>query len=119
MRHSTDLQRINSLHNDVKHFDEKFAEKSRRALPKEMREIMSFKLFAIRPDDSAKFDYKEYDISNTPFWLTNDGLESNDASVTFTELADEILNFYKQAEDLATMGISVAGKQHESPQSSR
>jgi hypothetical protein len=90
------LQRANNLHNYVKHFDEKL---SKGPFPSEM----SFKLFATDHDGSPKFNYVASDVSNTPLWLTNDGLESRDASLTFTELADEVLAFYQQADELACM----------------
>jgi hypothetical protein len=92
------LERINILHNRVKHFDEKL---ERGTFPDEM----SFKLFATKPDGSGNFNYTDADISNTPFWLTNAGIESRDVSLTFAELADEVLAFYKQAEDLAVMKL--------------
>jgi len=89
------LDRVFTLHTYLKHMDKKFEEG-------EVPDEISFRLLATRHDGSTYLNYSHSDIANTPVWLTNDGLECGAGSLTFAELAEEILCFCGEAESIAT-----------------
>jgi hypothetical protein len=64
----------------------------------------SFSLLATKSDGTNSVAVKDAaDIENVPMWLTEDGLECSKASVTYAELAEEIRQWYREAEKLANI----------------
>lgn len=90
------LERVFTLHTHIKHANRKFESAT---VPDEM----SFKLFVKKPDGSRIVNCSEADAANISVWLTNIGLECGEVSLTFAELAPEILSFCREAETMATM----------------
>jgi hypothetical protein len=91
------MERIHIIHTEIKHMDERF-EKANRS------EANSFALFAARNDGTGSMGDKDAaDVTNVPMWLTDDGLECAKARVTYAELAEEIRQWYREAEKLANI----------------
>ncbi len=90
------LDRVRLIHNHVKHMDEKYEE-----VP--IRDEESFKLFATRADGSKNVDFEDGDAANVPMWLTNDGLECKQTSLSYVELADEVQSASREAEKMAVL----------------
>jgi hypothetical protein len=89
------LERIHIVHTEIKHMDERFEGGN-------LRGETSFALFARKSDGTKSIGVKEaVGIANVPMWLTNDGLECAKASVTYAELAEEIRQWYREAEKFA------------------
>lgn len=84
------LERINTIHTDIKHMDNRF---ENSASPDEIS-IKSL---------SSKNESEKITLSNIPMWLTNTGLESIKGSVSYQELSQEILDLCKQAREFAYM----------------
>lgn len=87
------LERIHIIHTVVKHMDERF-ERGR------VRDESSFALFATGGSNPVP-DHDAADIANVPMWLTNEGLECAKGMVTYIELAQEIRDLCREAENLA------------------
>ncbi len=90
------LDRVLTLHNHVKHMDKEYKRVA-------IRDEISFKLFATRDDGSTNISYGVGDVSNVPIWLTNQGLECLKTSLTYSELADEVLSALDEPCDVAVL----------------
>ncbi len=91
------LERIQTIHNAIKHMDERFENGS-------LGDANSFSLFATKCDGTNSVGVQDAaGIANVPMWLTDDGLECAKASVTYAELAEEIRQWYREAETMATL----------------
>ena len=55
-----------------------------------IRNEISFKLFTNRTTGSKNSSYPIEDTANVPIWITNTGLERQQTSLTYSELADEV-----------------------------
>jgi len=89
------LERIQTIHSAIKHMDERFGGGS-------PGDANSFSLLATKSDGTNSVAVKDAaGIENVPMWLTDDGLECAKASVTYAELAEEIRQWYREAENLA------------------
>jgi hypothetical protein len=78
------LERVNLIYRDIKHMDERF-ENADGA-------------------NSVGLKHSQSDFSNVttiPLWLTNAGLESISAKVSYHELAQEIIEIHNEARELA------------------
>lgn len=91
------LQRVNDLNNDVKHMAGRYG-----GLPQ--RKKKTFDLFATRSDGSKSIPHEAKHAANVPIWITNDGLEGQKTSLTYAELADEVISTLKNAEIVANRG---------------
>ena len=91
----TVLDRVSTLHNHVKHMDGKYSRVS-------IRDEISFKLFATS-HRSKKKSYAIEDMASVPIWLTNTGLECRQASLTYTELAVEVMSTLNEAVNTAVL----------------
>jgi hypothetical protein len=89
------LERVHIIHTAIKHMDERFERGS-------LRDESSFALFATGGSKSVA-DHDAADIANVPMWLTNDGLECAKGMVTYVELAQEIRELCREAENLANI----------------
>ncbi len=89
------LERVNIIHNDIKHMDNRF---ENSANPDEI----SIKSFSSKSSDST-IEKARDSLSNIPMWLTDEGLESPNAKVSYAELSQEILELLEQAKELAYM----------------
>lgn len=92
----TVLDRVLTLHNHVKHMDDKYSRL-------QIRDENSFKLFATRNDGSKNRSYPIEDTANVPMWLVNTGLECRQARLTYSELADVVMNTLDEAVDTALL----------------
>jgi len=91
------LERIQQIHTAVKHMDGRFESAS-------VGDVNSFSLFATKTDGTNPVAVKNAsDTANLPMWLTDEGIESAEARVTYAELADEIRQWYREAENIATI----------------
>ena len=89
------LERVQIMHNSIKHMDERF---DMGPFAKET----SFSFFAAK--DEATGGDKDFDTAGSvPMWLTNEGLECARARISYAELAQEIRDFSREAEKLATL----------------
>jgi hypothetical protein len=89
------LDRVRILHNHIKHIDEKISKIA-------IRDENSFNLFATGSDASGK-TYEIADVASVPMWLTDKGLECRVTSVTYTELAHEVILMLEEAVDIASL----------------
>ncbi len=91
------LERINIIHTDIKHMDDRFEKGS-------FADKNSFELFATKSDGTRMVaDDDAAGIANVPMWLTDNGLESANAAIAYRELAQEVLELSREAENLATI----------------
>jgi hypothetical protein len=91
------LQRINKLNNHVKHIAEIYRRVS-------IGDTKTFELFATQTDGSTKIPHDAKDSTNVPIWMTNVGLECREATLTYAELADEVLSTLNNAVTIANLG---------------
>ena len=88
------LERVCTMHNQIKHMDQRF-EKG------EFPDEMSFARFAERSGGTkALSEDDSVEIANVPMWLTDRGLECAKASVTYRELAQEVRELCQEAKKL-------------------
>lgn len=85
------LERVNILHNEIKHMDVRFEQGN---CPDEI----SFKTLAEKPGEA---NTKRIVAPNIPVWLTDDALECGRTRVTYEELSQEILEILEDAGNLA------------------
>src|SRR5260370_42338874 len=86
------LERIQQIHTAVKHMDGRFESAS-------AGDVNSFSLFATKTDGTNPVAVKNAsDTANLPMWLTDEGIESAEARVTYAELGDEMSRGYRSAE---------------------
>jgi hypothetical protein len=67
-----------------------------------IRDENSFNLFATGSDASGK-TYDIADVANVPMWLTDKGLECRVTSVTYVELAHEVICILEEAVNIASL----------------
>lgn len=91
------LERISLIHADIKHMDNRFETGNFANLPT-LQAISNIKKDQNAPDDAS--------IGNIPMWMTNEGLESLTAKVSYKELATELLDIHQQARELAKMQLT-------------
>jgi hypothetical protein len=88
------LERVQIIHSAIKHMDGQFERGN-------LRDETSFALFARKSDGTKSIaDDDAAGIENVPMWLTDGGLECAKASVTYAEFAEEIRQWYREAEKL-------------------
>jgi hypothetical protein len=97
------FERLNSIYNQVKHIE---------AYP-ELRTFSgmgSFESFIKYQNEFASMTRQEVgDLATTPTWITNDGIESKAATISFPELSGQIMEYYEEAAAIATHDV----RQHE------
>jgi hypothetical protein len=93
------LARVLILHNHVKHMDQMYREVA-------IRDEISFKLFATRSDGSKSIPHEIKDVASVPIWITNVGLECRRASLTYSELAEEVMSVLDEAVEMANLDLS-------------
>jgi hypothetical protein len=91
------LQRVNDLNNHVKHMAGRYGK-----LPHAKK--ITFNLFATRNDGSKSIPHEAKHVANVPIWLTNDGLEGQQAYLTYSELAEEVMGTLNNAVIVANLG---------------
>jgi hypothetical protein len=95
------LERVDTIHNQIKHMDERF-EKG------DFGDSNSFALFATKSDGTKTIANDDVaGIANVPMWLTDDGLECAKATITFREPAQEIRELCQEAKKLARITPNV------------
>jgi hypothetical protein len=95
------LERVDIIHNQIKHMDERF-EKG------DFGDSNSFALFATKSDGTKTIANDDVaGIANVPMWLTDDGLECAKAAITYRELAQEVRELCQEAEKLARITPNV------------
>lgn len=88
------------MYNQVKHIE---------AYPelRTFRDKGSFEAFIKYQNEFSSMTPQEVgDLSTTPIWITNVGIESKTATISFAELANQIMEYYEEAEAIATYDVS-------------
>lgn len=89
-------QRLWTLHTWSKHMDRKFAQGSHA-------EDGSFELLAKQQNAKDPAEVPDFaETATVALWITDSGLECKEASMSFAELAEIILQYYEQAEEIVT-----------------
>jgi hypothetical protein len=96
------LDKVSVLHNHVKHMEEKYDKVA-------VGDEITFNLLATKGDGSKKISFKIGDAANVPIWITNEGLECLQASLTYSELAEEVMGTLREAVNLAAFEPPKAG----------
>lgn len=84
------LDRISTIHNEVKHMDNKFENSS-------TCDEMSYITFSKEINN-----FEATNTSSIPMWLTEQGIECQKGSVSYVELSQEILELLDQAKKLSS-----------------
>jgi len=91
------LERVVDIHNAIKHMDERFEKGN-------LSNEVSFVLFATKGDSTKSIaDANVASTANLTMWLTDDGLECGKVLLTYAELAQEIREWCREADNLANI----------------
>lgn len=98
------LDRLNKAYNQFKHLDS-YCELS------QFKGQGSFQTLVRYQNENASMERNAIgDLSATPLWITNDGLECKTCVISFRELSEKIMDYYEEAEACAIHDVNTSQK---------